>query len=425
MPCPRAPTRGGTNGISEVNVPPLGSYHEPSTGHLSREPPEGWQLSADLLAASLHDAFGRPTPRSAAISPAPPTASSVASPAPTASPMSADSRSPATPAAHHSSAVTAVTPVTSTTPIASATPITSSASAFASPLALSLPTAADLPPFPRRYIRRLWRESAPLPVDASRPLLVLYTSGSTGKPKGIVHTHGGYEVGLCATTHAVFTPQPTLDVLLVVATPGWITGAMAARTPLPRGDVTYACMLITVQSRPSGAVHDVTLCEIPELNSGQSYMIAAALLCRLTSVLLEGSPVSPPDRFASIIERRQVSVLKAGERSICKPLHQLFHIRLPSTAIRSLRTNHLHLAFPDASQPPSPVSFEPKLLPFLMVLVVTSTVPHTVTSTVTPIVASTPWHRLDVPSNAHVEKWGARAPRKARFALPSPRHLLR
>ena len=40
------------------------------------------------------------------------------------------------------------------------------------------------------------------------------------------------------------------DVLLVAATPGWITG--------------------------------------------QSYMIAAALLCRAPSVLLDGSPVSPP-----------------------------------------------------------------------------------------------------------------------------------
>jgi len=45
---------------------------------------------------------------------------------------------------------------------------------------------------------------------------------------------------------------------------------------------------------------------------GQSYMIAAALLCRVPSVLLEGSPVSPPDRFAAVIARHKVTVLKAG-----------------------------------------------------------------------------------------------------------------
>ena len=41
-------------------------------------------------------------------------------------------------------------------------------------------------------------------------------------------------------------------------------------------------------------------------------MIAAALLCRTPSILLDGSPVSPPDRFAAIIARHKVSVLKAG-----------------------------------------------------------------------------------------------------------------
>ena len=47
-----------------------------------------------------------------------------------------------------------------------------------------------------QMIRALWRLAPPTPVDACFPLFILYTSGSTGKPKGIVHTHGGYEVGL-------------------------------------------------------------------------------------------------------------------------------------------------------------------------------------------------------------------------------------
>ena len=120
----------------------------------------------------------------------------------------------------------------------------------------------------RLLVRALWALAPPEPVDASHPLFILYTSGSTGKPKGIVHVHGGYEVGLGLTARAVFDLNPRRDVLLVVATPGWI--------------------------------------------AGQSYMIAAALLTRTPSVLLEGSPVSPPDRFAAVIARHRVTVLKAG-----------------------------------------------------------------------------------------------------------------
>jgi acyl-coenzyme A synthetase/AMP-(fatty) acid ligase len=136
----------------------------------------------------------------------------------------------------------------------------------------SLQTLAD-----QDLVRLLWRLVPPKPVEASHPLFILYTSGSTGKPKGIVHAHAGFQVGLCATSSIALglaPPAPSPDrqgpgeVLLVVATPGWITG--------------------------------------------QAYMISAALLTRTTSVLLDGSPISPPDRFAAIIARHRVSVLKAG-----------------------------------------------------------------------------------------------------------------
>ena len=73
-----------------------------------------------------------------------------------------------------------------------------------------------------------------------------YTSGSTGKPKGLVLAHGGYLTGLMATSELVFDLQASKDVLFVVATPGWITG--------------------------------------------QSYMIAAALLCRVPRRAISGLP---------------------------------------------------------------------------------------------------------------------------------------
>ena len=69
-----------------------------------------------------------------------------------------------------------------------------------------------------------WKHVPPTPVESSWPLFVLYTSGSTGKPKGIVHTHGGYQVGLCATVRLVFDLRPESDLICVVATAGWITG---------------------------------------------------------------------------------------------------------------------------------------------------------------------------------------------------------
>ena len=41
-------------------------------------------------------------------------------------------------------------------------------------------------------------------LDAEDPLYILYTSGSTGKPKAILHTHGGYMVGIYTTLKYVF-----------------------------------------------------------------------------------------------------------------------------------------------------------------------------------------------------------------------------
>jgi acrylyl-CoA reductase (NADPH)/3-hydroxypropionyl-CoA dehydratase/3-hydroxypropionyl-CoA synthetase len=129
-------------------------------------------------------------------------------------------------------------------------------------------TQADLLALPdAEFVRAIWASSRPLPVDADYPMFFIYTSGSTGKPKGIVHAHG-YAAGVAHTMAVAFEARAG-DTLFVVADPGWITG--------------------------------------------QSYLICAPLMTRVTSVVSEGSPVFPhAGRFASMIERHGVTIFKAG-----------------------------------------------------------------------------------------------------------------
>jgi acrylyl-CoA reductase (NADPH)/3-hydroxypropionyl-CoA dehydratase/3-hydroxypropionyl-CoA synthetase len=118
------------------------------------------------------------------------------------------------------------------------------------------------------FVRTIWATAPVLAVDAEYPMFFIYTSGSTGKPKGVVHVHGGYAAGIAETMKVAFDARPG-DVLYVVADPGWITG--------------------------------------------QSYMISAPLLTRVTTVLGEGAPVFPHSgRFAAMIERHGVTIFKAG-----------------------------------------------------------------------------------------------------------------
>jgi acetyl-CoA synthetase len=62
------------------------------------------------------------------------------------------------------------------------------------------------------------------PLDAEHPLYVLYTSGSTAKPKGVLHTTGGYLVGVTWTHRYVFDLKPESDVYWCAADVGWVTG---------------------------------------------------------------------------------------------------------------------------------------------------------------------------------------------------------
>ncbi len=110
------------------------------------------------------------------------------------------------------------------------------------------------------------------PMESEAPLYILYTSGSTGKPKGVVHVHGGYAVGLYATTKFVFDVKAN-DVFWCTADVGWVTA--------------------------------------------HSYLIYGPLLHGTTNILFEGTPIHPtPERWWSIVEKYGVTILYTSPTAI-------------------------------------------------------------------------------------------------------------
>ncbi len=109
-------------------------------------------------------------------------------------------------------------------------------------------------------------------MDAEDPLFLLFTSGTTGQPKAILHTHGGYQVGITATLQLAFDLRPE-DRWWCTADPGWITG--------------------------------------------HSYAVYGPLILGATSIMYEGALTHPyPDRWWRIVEKYGVNILYTAPTAV-------------------------------------------------------------------------------------------------------------